>query len=398
MQCCGAECDDGAVYATEGYGFICVPRNITDRLVKMNRVFSEADAWLDLWCHTTYKDLGNAFSFLCPVIQYGRYGSLLSMDYLGSRWGWERTKVWRFFQNNACTFGLHRMPGAFGSLIFNLAYFEDDRVTMPSDGKILYLLVKIREASRKGIKADSDRNKVNRMIAWNSGKVIASQYEKPDAPHTVVTAADGSQWYQMASGEGRGVFYDAPIFGGSDVSHGASTNDTPGYSGGYAEAPLVAATFPDAEEGTMLRTVGEGMIEASSPDGGNTLWYNSAFYQEPDAPHSVMEAANVVQWYAMQQQAQAPEFESGAEAAQYNQAAFQSFMPGYDGQVSQVDGSHRQDGHFEVRNADGSGTVFYDTARYAARHYKACLLQHIMVHSAPKCIPHVGLHSVVSSS
>lgn len=115
----------------------------------------------------------------------------------------------------------------------------------------------------------------------------------------------------------------------------------------------------------MLRTVGEGMIEASSPDGGNTLWYNSAFYQEPDAPHSVMEAANGVQWYAMQQQAQAPEFESGSEATQYNQAAFQSFMPGYDGQVSQVDGSHRQDGHFEVRNADGSGTVFYDTARYA---------------------------------
>ena len=42
----------------------------------------------------------------------------------------------------------------------------------------------------------------------------ASQYEKPDAPHSVVTAADGSQWYQMASGEGRGAFYDAPTFGG----------------------------------------------------------------------------------------------------------------------------------------------------------------------------------------
>ena len=150
-------------------------------------------------------------------------------------------------------------------------------------------------------------------------------------------------------------------------SHSNAADFSGGSSfGGYAEAPLVAATFPDAEEGTMLRTVGEGMIEASSPDGGNTLWYNSAFYQEPDAPHSVMEAANGVQWYAMQQQAQAPEFESGAEAAQYNQAAFRSFMPGYDGQVSQVDGSHRQDGHFEVRNADGSGTVFYDTTRYAA--------------------------------
>ena len=158
---------------------------------------------------------------------------------------------------------------------------------------------------------------------------------------------------------------------GYEDQHSPSHSNAAGFSGGsffggYAEAPLVAATFPDAEEGTMLRTVGEGMIEASSPDGGNTLWYNSAFYQEPDAPHSVMEAANGVQWYAMQQQAQAPEFESGAEAAQYNQAAFRSFMPGYDGQVSQVDGSHRQDGHFEVRNADGSGTVFYDTARYAA--------------------------------
>ena len=35
----------------------------------------------------------------------------------------------------------------------------------------------------------------------------ASQFEKPDAPHSVVTASDGSQWYQMASGEGRGAFY-----------------------------------------------------------------------------------------------------------------------------------------------------------------------------------------------
>ena len=34
----------------------------------------------------------------------------------------------------------------------------------------------------------------------------ASQYEKPDVPHSVVTAQDGSQWYQMASGEGRGAF------------------------------------------------------------------------------------------------------------------------------------------------------------------------------------------------
>jgi len=116
----------------------------------------------------------------------------------------------------------------------------------------------------------------------------------------------------------------------------------------------------------MLRTVDEGVLEASIPNGGNTLWYNSAYFDEPDAPHSVMQAANGVDWYAIQQHADAPQFEPGEEAAQYNQAAFQQFMPGYESQISQVDGSHREDGHFEVRNADGSGTAFYDVSRYAA--------------------------------
>ena len=30
--CSGEGCSDGAVYATEGYGFLCLPRNITERL------------------------------------------------------------------------------------------------------------------------------------------------------------------------------------------------------------------------------------------------------------------------------------------------------------------------------------------------------------------------------
>ena len=59
-----------------------MPRNITERLVG-KRTFEEADAWLDLWCHTTYGDYGNAFSFLGPAIQYGKYGSVLTLDNLG---------------------------------------------------------------------------------------------------------------------------------------------------------------------------------------------------------------------------------------------------------------------------------------------------------------------------
>ena len=189
-----------------------------------------------------------------------------------------------------------------------------------------------------------------------------------DPTETPVSHDAGFETPQFAGGVSGGFHgADHDPHSGDDSIH---RDDSSGYSGGsshggYAEAPLVAATFPSAQEGTMLRTVGDGVIEASFPDGGNTLWYNSAFYQEPDAPHSVMEAANGVQWYAMHQQAQAPQFESGADAAQYNQAVFRSFMPGYEGQVARVDGSHSQDGHFEVRNADGSGTVFYDTARFA---------------------------------
>ena len=89
----------------------------------------------------------------------------------------------------------------------------------------------------------------------------AAQYEKPEAPHSVVTAADGSQWYQMASGEGRGAFYDAPVFqgAGADVpqSSGVAGNDgmpvepgTAGYDGmpvepgsaGYDGTPVNIST------------------------------------------------------------------------------------------------------------------------------------------------------------
>lgn len=174
----------------------------------------------------------------------------------------------------------------------------------------------------------------------------ASQFEKPDGPHAVVNASDGSQWYQMASGSGAGAFYDAPVFSGSS-----------------AEAAQVAAAFPDAD-GATLRTVGDGVIEASS-DGGVSRWYNSAYYDEPDAPHSTIQAANGVEWYAMQQHAETPPFEAGDAADGYNRAQFQSFMPGYEQPVTSVDGSGRMDGHFEVRHENGSGTMFYDTAQYA---------------------------------
>ena len=178
----------------------------------------------------------------------------------------------------------------------------------------------------------------------------ANQYEKPDAPHTVVKAADGSTWYQMAAGAGAGAFYDVPVFSGSP-----------------SEAAQVAAVFPDAKDGTVLRTVSEGTVEAETPS-GNSIWYNSAFYEEPEAPHTTIQSANGAEWYAMKPHAETPAFGTGDDALAYNQAQFQQFMPGYERQVTQVDGTNRLDGSLEVRHTDGSGTMFYDVTKYAPPH------------------------------
>ena len=119
-------------------------------------------------------------------------------------------------------------------------------------------------------------------------------YERPDTPHSVVNASDGSSWYQTAAGAGMSEFYSPPSFTG-DVS----------------ESAQVAESFPDAENGTMLRTVDDGVIEATNPDGSNSIWYNSALYEEPNAPHSTISSADGVNWYAMQPNAETPYFETG---------------------------------------------------------------------------------------
>lgn len=178
----------------------------------------------------------------------------------------------------------------------------------------------------------------------------ASQFEKPGSPHSVVTASDGSSWYQMAYGDGAGSFYAPPAF-----------------SGDASESELVSSTFPGSLEGTSLRTIGEsedGVLEASHAEAGTSLWYNSAMYQEPDAPHDMIHTADGVGWYALHPQSETPEFEQGEAALPYNQAQFNQFMPGYNEQASGFDTSRVNDGVIDVRHADGSATRFYDQTQF----------------------------------
>ena len=144
IKCSGAECMNGAVYATDGYGFLCLPRSITQRLAEQHYTFGESDAWLDLWCHTVWQETGNAFSYLAPAVQLGRLGAALTLEALGQRWGWEKTKVWRFFQKHGDVFALYRLPGAYGCLIFNKLYPLDTEVSLPTHTEIERIIGEMR--------------------------------------------------------------------------------------------------------------------------------------------------------------------------------------------------------------------------------------------------------------
>lgn len=165
------------------------------------------------------------------------------------------------------------------------------------------------------------------------GLYNAEQFEKPQGPYSVVKASDGSKWYQIASGANAGDYYNSD-------------------------------NFPSIPDGTTLRNIGNGVISASTPS-GESMMYNSAYYNEPDAPHSTIQTADGLDWYVVQPHSEILSFEDGADASAYNQAQFENFMPSYEQPITSVDGSGSQYGHFEVRHEDGSGTVFYDASQYS---------------------------------
>ena len=172
VKCSGTECMSGAVYATDGYGFLCLPRNITQRLADQHYTFGESDAWLDLWCHTVWQETGNAFSYLAPAVQFGRLGTALTLEALGRRWGWEKTKVWRFFQKNGDAFALHRLPGSYGCLIFNRLYPLDTEASLPTCAEIERIIEKMRICAGNAHIGGSDNARLNKMILWYSRRII----------------------------------------------------------------------------------------------------------------------------------------------------------------------------------------------------------------------------------
>ena len=172
---------EGAVYVTDGYGFLCLPRGITERLVEKHYVFEEADAWMDLWCHSVSAERDNAFSDLAPAIQYGKYGAVLTLDTLGQRWGWEKTKVWRFFQKHGDVFTLYRLPGSYGCLVFNKLYPVGTEVSLPTQAEVMRILEEIRIMGENTHKLGSDHEHLNKLVAWYSRKITGLEAEVEDS-------------------------------------------------------------------------------------------------------------------------------------------------------------------------------------------------------------------------
>lgn len=172
-QYCGQPCEAGAICATEGYGFFCLPRSLPERLVERGHRFEESDAWLDLWCHTVWQEPDNAFSFMAPTIQYGRYSCALTLEGLGARWGWEKTKVWRFFHKHQDTFALRKLASSYGCIIFNRCYPTGEVVSLPPDTYLARLTEYLCRQVVRIHKSMSENERLNRLVAMFSEDFVA---------------------------------------------------------------------------------------------------------------------------------------------------------------------------------------------------------------------------------
>ena len=112
------------------------------------------------------------------MIQYGKYGSILTLEKLGKRWGWEKTKVWRFFRKFAPYFQLCRLPGSYGCVIYSPFYPVCDKIVLPEEETIISIFREIRISAKNTHTAGTINEKGNRYTAWKSSRVIAALEEK----------------------------------------------------------------------------------------------------------------------------------------------------------------------------------------------------------------------------
>ncbi len=160
------------------FGFIRVPRNVPNRLVAQGYVFEEADAWIDLWCHTVSGDNGNVFSFLQPCVQINSTEPALTLEMFARRWNWSRAKAKRFFAKNAAYFRLCKLPGSYGCVIFNPGYADSKGEEHPSDEQIRAVCRHLQKYGKNRRSVMTDRAHFCILINKYTKKLIAAAFSE----------------------------------------------------------------------------------------------------------------------------------------------------------------------------------------------------------------------------
>lgn len=156
--------NENSVYVFDSNSFVPIPRNLTDTMIKLGLKFDEADAWLDLWCHTVSGDTANVFSCMCPCVQFLRNEAALTLDLLAKRWQWHKLKVQRFLAKNRNVFCLKKLPGSYGSLIFNLRYNNSSEVEEPTVNQINSICRFLKRKRRNNRRFMSDHDQFCRLV------------------------------------------------------------------------------------------------------------------------------------------------------------------------------------------------------------------------------------------
>lgn len=80
-------------------GWICLHRKLRDNaLWKTNRVFSKAEAWIDILLEAQHSPETATVLLGMTVIECGYGQSIKSLGTWGDRWNWSNNKVWRFLK------------------------------------------------------------------------------------------------------------------------------------------------------------------------------------------------------------------------------------------------------------------------------------------------------------
>lgn len=170
--------NENSVYVYDAGSFIRIPRSLTDVLIKHGCVFSEADAWVDLWCHTVCGDTANVFTCMCPCVQYQRQEAALTLDLLAKRWGWHKLKVQRFLAKNRAVFCLKKLPGSYGCIIFNLAYNGNDPSQEPTEEQVFSVCRYIKKKNRNDRRRMTDHCQFCRLVLKYTKKCLSFFIEK----------------------------------------------------------------------------------------------------------------------------------------------------------------------------------------------------------------------------